>query len=85
MQMLHRSEPQNVMVVAAIASAGKLERALLTLSRQNALGRSVPTLQCLMLACYHGQYTLLTLCWYAAVELTIHNCWYLTFAYSQLA
>ena len=39
MQMLHRSEPQNVMVVAAIASAGKLERALLTLSRQNALGR----------------------------------------------
>ena len=45
----------------------------------------VPTLQCLMLACYHGQYTLLSLCWYAAVELTIHNCWYLTFAYSQLA
>ena len=45
----------------------------------------VPTLQCLMLACYCGQYTLLSLCWYAAVELTIHNCWYLTFAYSQLA
>ena len=39
MQMLQRSEPQNLMVVAAIASAGKLERALLTLSRQNALGR----------------------------------------------
>ena len=38
-----------------------------------------------MLASYCGQYTLLTLCWYAAVELTIHNCWYLTFAYSQLA
>ena len=42
MQMLQRSEPQNVMVVAAIASAGKLERALLTLSRQNALGRTLP-------------------------------------------
>ena len=70
------------MVLAAIASAGKLERALLTLSRQNALGRC--THLAVLDACYHGQYTLLTLCWYAAVELTIHNCWYLTFAYSQL-
>ena len=52
MQMLQRSEPQNLMVVAAIASAGKLERALLTLSRQNALGRC--THLAVLDACYQG-------------------------------
>ena len=39
------------MVVAAIASAGKLERALLTLSRQNALGRCTHLV--VLDACYH--------------------------------